>query len=169
MNLRQELQEVRGRWRGATVYQRFEHLIVSILIALIAVVIVSAVWSLAVKVLGGLILSRNFDPTDHAVFQGVFGMIFTVIIALEFKRSLLLATARHQAVVQVRAVILIAILAIVRKLIILDLETTTAPQLFALATAVLSLGAVYWLVRGQDRHEGEEQSNERPGPGTPPS
>jgi uncharacterized membrane protein (DUF373 family) len=48
-------------------------------------------------------------------------------------------------------VILIALLAIVRKLIILDLTSTDALQLFALAAAILALGAVYWLVRDQDR------------------
>jgi uncharacterized membrane protein (DUF373 family) len=85
------------------------------------------------------------------MFQSVFGMIFTVIIALEFKRSLLLVAERKETVVQARAVILIAILAIVRKLIILDLATTDALQLFALAAAILSLGGVYWLVREQDR------------------
>jgi uncharacterized membrane protein (DUF373 family) len=155
MDLRQELREVRGRWLGLNVYQKFEHIIISIVIALIAIVIVSAVWSLAVKVLSSLILSRSFDPTDHVVFQNVFGMIFTVIIGLEFKRSLLLVTERKETVVQVRAVILIAMLAIVRKLIILDLETTTALQLMSLAGAILSLGAVYWLVRDQDRRESE--------------
>jgi uncharacterized membrane protein (DUF373 family) len=155
MDLRQELREVRGRWLGLNIYQKFEHIIISIVIALIAIVIVSAVWSLAVKVLSSLILSRSFDPTDHVVFQSVFGMIFTVIIGLEFKRSLLLVTERKETVVQVRAVILIAMLAIVRKLIILDLETTTALQLLSLAGAILSLGAVYWLVRDQDRRESE--------------
>jgi uncharacterized membrane protein (DUF373 family) len=82
----------------------------------------------------------------------MFGMIFTVIIGLEFKRSLLLVTTRKETVVQVRAVILIAMLAIVRKLIILDVATTNAAQLFGLAAAILSLGGVYWLVRDQDRH-----------------
>jgi uncharacterized membrane protein (DUF373 family) len=57
-------------------------------------------------------------------------------------------------VVQVRAVVLIALLAIVRKLIILDLNNTDSLQLFALATAVLALGAVYWLVRDQDQRHG---------------
>jgi uncharacterized membrane protein (DUF373 family) len=80
-------------------------------------------------------------------------MIFTVIIALEFKRTLLLVTERTESVVQVRAVILIALLAIVRKLIILDISTGDAPQLFALAVATLSLGGVYWLVRDHDRRE----------------
>jgi uncharacterized membrane protein (DUF373 family) len=40
---------------------------------------------------------------------------------------------------------------VVRKLIILDLAATDAQHLFALAAAILALGAVYWLVRDQDR------------------
>ncbi|MDB5410451.1 MAG: putative rane protein of unknown function [Rhodospirillales bacterium] len=150
-------EEVPGRRRtqGLTFYQRFEQAVVLILIGMIAVVVIAALWSLGVKVLFGLVLTSTFDPTDHAVFQSVFGMIFTVIIALEFKRSLLLVTERKETVVQARAVILIAILAIVRKLIILDLATTDALQLFALAAAILSLGGVYWLVREQDRLTGD--------------
>ena len=74
-------------------------------------------------------------------------MVFTVIIALEFKRSLLVLAERGDTVVQVRTVILIA------KLIILDLATTDAQHLLALAAAILALSAVYWLVRGQDRRE----------------
>ena len=73
-------------------------------------------------------------------------MIFTVIIALEFKRSLLVSAELAHSVVQVRTVILIAMLAIVRKLLIL-----------ALAAAIIALGAVYWLVRDQDRSEWREQ------------
>jgi hypothetical protein len=52
---------------------------------------------------------------------------------------------------QVRAVLLIALLAVVRKLIILDLKATDALQLLALAAAILALGAAYWMVRDQDR------------------
>jgi uncharacterized membrane protein (DUF373 family) len=118
---------------------------------LIAIVIVSAMWNLTLKILFSLILPGRFDPTDHTVFQSVFGMIVTVIIALEFKSSLLVIAERHDSVVQVRSVILLAMLAIVRKLIILDLSHTDAFLLFALSAAILALGAVYWLVREQDR------------------
>ena len=52
---------------------------------------------------------------------------------------------------QVRTVVLIALLAIVRKVMILDLASTEALQLFALAATILALGAVYWLVRDQDQ------------------
>jgi uncharacterized membrane protein (DUF373 family) len=142
-----------ARWDVLTAYEKFEHAIILILTGLIAIVIVAAVWNLAVKILLSVIVWNAFDPTDYAVFQVVFGMIFTVIIALEFKRSLLVLAKRQQSIVQVRTVILIALLAIVRKLLILDLATTDALQLFALAAAILALGAVFWLVRDQDRQE----------------
>ena len=155
MALREELKAGQARWRWLTVYLKFEHAVVLVLTALISIIIVSAIWKLAIKILYSLVLSDTFDLTDLTAFQSVFGMIFTVIIALEFKRTLLLVTERTESVVQVRAVILIALLAIVRKLIILDISPGDAPQLLALAVATLSLGGVYWLVRDQDRRERE--------------
>ena len=155
-----ELTAAQTRWELLTLYQRFEHGVILLLTGLIAIVIVFAVWNLALKVILSLILAGTFDPTDHTVFQAVFGMIFTVIIALEFKRSLLVLAERADTVVQVRTVILIAMLAVVRKLIILDLTTTNAQQLFALAAAILALGSVYWLVRDQDRRERRARSDE---------
>jgi len=71
---------------------------------------------------------------------------------------------RQESIVQVRTVILIALLAIVRKVIILDLASTEALQLFALAAAILALGAVYWLIRDQDRsieHDRSAQHRKR--------
>ena len=64
MALKDELREQGVTWRGMSFYQRFEHAVVVILIALIAIVIVAAVWSLALKVLGGLILMGGFDPAE---------------------------------------------------------------------------------------------------------
>ena len=52
--------------------------------------------------------------------------------------------------------ILIAMLAIVRKLLILDVGHATE-ELFALAAAIIALGAVYWLVRDQDQSERRER------------
>ena len=151
MKLKDEISAGRERWDVLTFYGKFEQIVVLLLTALIAIIIIAALWNLALKILRELVLSQTFDPTDPSVFQVVFGMIFTVIIALEFKRSLLVLAQRHESVIQVRAVVLIALLAIVRKLIILDLSTTDALHVFALAAAVLALGAIYWVVRDQDR------------------
>jgi uncharacterized membrane protein (DUF373 family) len=143
-----------SKWDFAKLYQRYEQAIIIVLTVLIAIVIAFAVLNLVLKMLSSL-MSNGFDPTDYAVFQALFGMILTVIIAMEFRRSLVVVSGRWQNVVQVRTVILIALLAIVRKLLILDLASTDALQLFALAAAILSLGGVHWLVREQDRRDSE--------------
>ena len=153
MPLKEEIAAGRQGWGLLSFYQKFEHAVILVLTALIAIVVVLAVWNLVLKVLLSIISSGGFDPTDYTVFQALFGMIFTVIIALEFKRSLLVVAERQHSVVQVRTVVLIALLAIVRKLMIIDLSATDAQQVLALAAAILALGAVFWLVRDQDRRE----------------
>ncbi|MGV4858580.1 phosphate-starvation-inducible PsiE family protein, partial [Acetobacter senegalensis] len=92
----------------------------------------------------------GIDPINQTIFQAIFGAIFTVIIALEFKHSLLVVLAQHENVIRVRTIVLIALLAIARKFILLDMHDVTAMELFALSAAVLALGVVYWLVREQD-------------------
>ena len=152
MALKDEFAAVRGRWKLLTFYEKFEHGVILLLSALIALVVVLAVWNLVLKVLAS-IFSANFDPTEYEVFQALFGMIFTVIIALEFKRSLLVIAERKKSIVQVRTVVLIALLAVVRKLMILDLSNADALKVVALAATIVALGGVYWLVRDQDRRE----------------
>jgi len=151
--MRGYVEAIRESWRNLMLYQQFERVVLLILTALIALVIVAAVWNLTIKIIFTLIMAEVFDPTDPVVFQTVFGMIFIVIIALEFKRSLLVAAERRHSIVQVRTVILLAMLAVLRKLIILDVAETDALHLFALSAAILALGAVHWLVREQDRRE----------------
>ena len=90
------------------------------------------------------------EPADYEIFQSVFGAVFTVLIALEFKHSLLVPLPSGESVVQVRSVILIALLALVRKFIIIDVKTVQPTMVGAIAAATLSLGMVYWLIRNSD-------------------
>jgi uncharacterized membrane protein (DUF373 family) len=82
-------------------------------------------------------------------------MILTVIIALEFKKSLLVMAERRGTVVQIRSVVMIALLAICRKVIILDLTETDALHILAFATEIFALGIVYWLIGNRDQHADE--------------
>src|SRR5689334_5493366 len=152
MDWKEEFTTAWAEWQLLTFYQRFEHAVILFLSGLISVVVVMAVWNLLLKVVASIMLSGGFDPTDYSVFQALFGMIFTVIIALEFKRSLLVIAERRRSVVQVRTVILIALLSIVRKLMIID-PSIDASYLLALAASILALGGAYWLVRDRDHRE----------------
>jgi uncharacterized membrane protein (DUF373 family) len=151
MSIKDRLGSFREQFEPLSLYQRFEHAIVLILTALIAIIVVAAVWNLILKILFGLVLSGSLDPSDYSVFQAVFGMIFTVIIALEFKKSLLVLAERRDSVVQIRSVVVIALLAICRKIIILDLTETDALHILAFAAAILALGVIYWLIRDRDQ------------------
>jgi uncharacterized membrane protein (DUF373 family) len=153
--LRREFEAARGHWRVLGLYERFEQTIVVFLTVVIAVIVVAALWNLILEVAISLVFKGQLDVTEHAAFQRVFGMIFTVVIALEFKRSLLIAVERRHSIVQARTVVLLAMLAILRKLIILDLGETEALKIVGLAAVLLALGAVYWAVREQDRRFGE--------------
>src|SRR3981189_2459693 len=158
MSIKDELKAARAEFKLLSLYQRFEHVVIPILTALIAIVVVVAVWNLSLKILFGLVLSGGLDPSDYPAFQAVFGMIFTVIIALEFKKSLLVVAERRDTVVQIRSVVVIALLAICRKVIILDLSETDALHIMAFAATILALGVVYWLVRDSDQRISEGAS-----------
>jgi len=146
MMFRFKLEKMRAEFRPLTLYQRFERAVVYLLTALIAAVVVVAVWHLMLKIVFGLVLSKTVDFSSFEPFQTTFGMIFTVIIALEFKKSLLVIAERHDTILQMRSVVLIALLAVCRKLIILDLGEADAMHMFALSAALLALGFVYRLV-----------------------
>jgi uncharacterized membrane protein (DUF373 family) len=151
--IRTQIETTRARWQPLTIYQKFEDGVIVILTVMIAFVIVAALWSLMLSLFVQTFFGRGLGAFDAASFQAIFAMIFTVIIALEFERSLLVLTERRQSIVQVRTVVLIALLAVLRKLILIDLGTTDALLMFGLAASVLALGTVFWLVRDQDRRE----------------
>ena len=67
------------------------------------------------------------------------------------QETLLVVAERKDSVVQIQTVVGIALLAVCRKVIILDLNETDAWRIFSLSAAVLALGAVYWLTKGRAR------------------
>lgn len=135
-------------------YERFEHLVAQALTFIISLIVVVALFRLVWDVVDSLIL-KSFDPLEHNVFQRVFGGIMTLLIAMEFKHSILAASRRHHNIIQVKTVLLISLLALSRKFIILDLAAVSAEKIASLAVALLALGCVYWLVRpGQENREG---------------
>lgn len=137
-------------WGVLTLYLRFERVVTFALSLLLIAIILAAMWNLFLQVFLGLVMEGSLDPTDNTVFQAVFGAIFTVIIALEFKRSIIVSIESHDTVFHVRIVVLVALLALLRKFIILDLGKTGADVIAALALATLALGGIYWIIRHQD-------------------
>ncbi|MCX2561840.1 phosphate-starvation-inducible PsiE family protein [Acetobacter farinalis] len=96
--------------------------------------------------------TAHLTPTNPVVLQGLFGLFFTVLIALEFKHSILvLPETPSHSLVRMRSVLLIGMMATVRKFIVLDLSDVNVLEVLALSAAVLALGIAYWLVRGNTK------------------
>jgi uncharacterized membrane protein (DUF373 family) len=150
--------ETRKAWPGLGLYERFEQIICLVLTVVVSGVVVAALAVLLVRV-AVLLLLGVVDPAEPAVFQAIFGMIVTVLIALEFNHTLLGVLERRHSIVQVRTVVLIALLAIARKFLILDLKEAEPATVLGLAGATLALGAVYWLVGEQDRRDAAEEGS----------
>ena len=141
--------ETRNNWSLMTIYEKFEQIVALILSFLIAVVIVVSVFQLISQILP-LLIGGALDLLDHKVFQSIFGMIMTVLIAMEFKHSIVRVIVKRESIIQVKTVILISMLAISRKFIILDTKATDAATIAALSFSILVLGVVYWLMRERD-------------------
>jgi uncharacterized membrane protein (DUF373 family) len=146
--LRERYSDFHANWITLSFYERFEQVVALVLASLIAVIIAVATWDLAKEVLV-LVGEGLLHPLDYPVFQVIFGQIMTLLIALEFKHSIVRVIAQQQSIIQVKTVVLIALLAISRKFIILDSDTPP-PHVLALAAVVVALGATYWLIGDSD-------------------
>lgn len=144
----------RDQWSIMSIYERFEQIVALVLSAAIAVIVVVSLVQL-ISIIFSLLLVDAFNPLDHKVFQSVFGMIMTLLIAMEFKHSIVRVALRRDSIIQVKTVILIGLIALSRKFVILDLEASPE-KIAALAGATLALGATYWLLRERDDRVAEE-------------
>jgi uncharacterized membrane protein (DUF373 family) len=135
-------------WKVMNLYERFEQVVAIILANVIAIIIVISLYQL-VRAVAVLVVTNRLDPLNYAVFQELFGMIMTLLIAMEFKHSILRVALRRDSIIQVKTVVLIALIALARKFVILDPAATPA-KIAALAGAILALGMVYWLMRRGD-------------------
>jgi uncharacterized membrane protein (DUF373 family) len=142
--------ETQDKWAKLSLYQRFEQIVVLLLSILISILIVVAVFNVLQTILGLLRLGL-LDPSRPEVFQSIFGMIMIVLIALEFNHTILGLLERGRSVVQVRAVVLIALLAVLRKFIVMEMGEANALLILALSASTLALGGVYWALREQDK------------------
>ncbi len=87
----------------------------------------------------------NFNTT---LFE-LFGLFLNVLIALEILENITAYLRKH--VIQVELVIVTSLIAVSRKIIILDLEKKGSDDLIALAVAVLSLSIGYFIVHNTNK------------------
>jgi uncharacterized membrane protein (DUF373 family) len=75
----------------------------------------------------------------------IFGLFLNVLIALELLENLTAYQKKH--VVQVELVVVTSIIAVARKIILLDFEKTSGIDLIGLGIAIFALAISYWILR----------------------
>jgi uncharacterized membrane protein (DUF373 family) len=127
------------------IFHRFETVITMGIVVMISIMILAAFWGLGIETYR-LVLHGAFDTLDHRAFQAAFGMVMTLLIALEFNRTIMHAYLEEGREAIVKTVVLVSILAVSRQFIVFEVETISPIILIALAVSLLSLGIVYWLM-----------------------
>ena len=97
-----------------------------------------------------LLFLQTQDPFNFRLFQAIFDMVLTVLIAMEFNNSIVRTMeeeGRLGGFIHVEVVVLIAIMAVVRKFMVMDVEGVDPFYLLGLGGAILALGATYWLLK----------------------
>jgi len=124
-------------------YSTFERGVSAILLVGMVVVIAFA----TVSFLSALVpfFGEMGTPQDYTTFQGLFDRALAALIALELAHSVHQSVLGRHGLIQVRTVVIIGVLAVVRKFVLIDLEDTSGLLILGLSAAVLALGVVYAL------------------------
>ncbi|WP_009631994.1 phosphate-starvation-inducible PsiE family protein [Synechocystis sp. PCC 7509] len=97
----------------------------------------------------GILLFRELFTEPIGFFNTtlieLFGLFLNILIALELLANITAYLEKN--VIQVELVIITSLIAVARKLIILDLDKTSGSQLIGLAIAIFALSVSYWIVR----------------------
>ncbi|EDY39243.1 conserved hypothetical protein [Cyanobium sp. PCC 7001] len=120
--------------------QQLAKLLGLVLVVVMAAATCQLIWQVV------LALSVPETPWLGDKLNRVLGDLLNLLIAVEVLQNITSYLRRH--VVQIELVLLTAMTAVARKVIVLPAGAESKPQLLAgLGVAVLALAAAYWLVR----------------------
>ena len=128
---------------------RFEYIVVLILLLVVGLITILAMARLFV----GLYTTAfsSWDVTNYQAIPVLFGLVMTVVIAMELGNSILRHIRDHSTIIQAKEVVLIGIMAVVRKVMIVDTKEISILELAALGFLALSLAGSYWLLKQNER------------------
>lgn len=127
-----------------TIINRFEKLLYILLLILLGSVILASVVDLAYIIIISL-ADSPLPLLENKEILSIFSLFLLVLIGIEFFETLL-AYLRNN-VIHVEVIIMVAVIAVARKIIILDTSETSDLHLLGLSMLMVSLGAAYFLVR----------------------
>lgn len=138
--------------------KKLERMLILALVAMMALVVV-----LATVELGWIITKDVVSPPVFLLeieeLLEIFGLFMLVLIGIELLETIV-KTYLHQSTDHARIVMAVAIIAIARKVIILDVKESSGLMLLGLAALVLALCVGYFLIKCKRGLLGNDESGE---------
>jgi uncharacterized membrane protein (DUF373 family) len=145
----------------------FEHVIIIVLLAMMMLAILVSTVDLGWTLVSEIIKPPSFLISVEEVSE-IFGLVFMILIGLELLETIKTYLSKEQLHVEV--VILVAVIAIARKVIILKIKEGDPVTLFGIAAIILALAGGFYLVelafrKGRRFPKADAQApSERPSP-----
>jgi len=144
----------------------FEQAVVHVLIALMVLVILVAIVDLGWMVIED-ILRPPFLVLEADGLLKIFGFFLLILIGVELLETIKAYLEEH--VVHVEVVLEVALIAVARKVIVLDLKEHDAVTIAGIAALIITLAAAFYLEKKARREFGENMARRSPPPeGRPP-
>lgn len=125
-----------------------ENAVSKILAIALTIVILVSIFDLILILALDLFSGNTIGSFDKSLFD-IFGLFLNILIALELLENITAYLKKH--ILQVELVVVTALIAVARKIILFDLDKYESRDLSALAIAILSLSVSYWLVKRINR------------------
>lgn len=122
--------------------EQVESLVAKVLSVVMVAVILVAVSNLIILLIQEL-FSSPVGFFNKTLFK-IFGLFLNILIALELLENITAYLRKDSILVEL--VIVTSLIAIARKIIILDFEKTTGAEIIGLALAILTLSISYWII-----------------------
>lgn len=135
-------------------FLHFNHLVENVVAKVLSIALQGVIIVVIIDLMIFLIGDVANDPVGYFNKKSVielFGLFLNVLIALELLENITGYLKKH--VVQVELVVVTALIAVARKIIIFDLSKYSSDDLLGLGVAILALSAGYWLIKNINSKE----------------
>ncbi|MBM4152828.1 MAG: phosphate-starvation-inducible E-like protein [Kiritimatiellaceae bacterium] len=126
-----------------TICRQFERIIVLVLMVLMMIAVFFSAVDVVITI-GSRIISPPFLRLDASEILGLFGVILMVVIGLELLETI--KAFFENGTVHVETVLLVAVVAVARKIIIMDYADVSPLMILAISALVLALSAGFFIV-----------------------
>jgi uncharacterized membrane protein (DUF373 family) len=128
--------------------KRFETVLAKLLSLFMIVVIIASAIDLGI-ILFQVILSPPENFLSRILID-IFGFFLNILIALEILENITAYLRKHA--IHVELVIVTSIIAVARKIIILDFEKVGGIDIIGLGISIFALSISYWIVRNTKKY-----------------